>query len=47
LSYWDSLIVATALEADATLLYSEDMHHDLWINARLRIVNPFVEPDER
>ena len=46
LSYWDSLIVATALEADATLLYSEDMHHDLWINARLRIVNPFVESVE-
>ncbi len=41
LSYWDSLIVASALEAGATLLYSEDMHHDLWINARLRIVNPF------
>ena len=46
-SYWDSLIVATALEANATLLYSEDMHHGLWIEARLRIVNPFVEPDER
>ena len=47
LSYWDSLIVAAALEAGATLLYSEDMHHDLWINARLRIVNPFAEPAER
>ncbi len=46
LSYWDSLIVATALDADATLLYSEDMHHDLWIKARLRIVNPFVESVE-
>ena len=46
-SYWDSLIVATALEAGATLLYSEDIWHDLWINARLRIVNPFVEPDEQ
>ena len=41
LSYWDSLIVAFALEAGATVLYSEDMHHDLWINARLRIINPF------
>lgn len=41
LSYWDSLIVASALEAGATVLYSEDMHHDLWINARLRIINPF------
>ena len=42
LSYWDSLIVASALDADVTVLYSEDMHHDLWINARLRIVNPFL-----
>lgn len=25
LSYWDSLIVTTALEAGATILYSEDM----------------------
>ena len=41
LSYWDSLIVASALEAGATVLYSEDMHHDLWINARLRVINPF------
>lgn len=40
LSYW-GLIVASALEAGATVLYSEDMHHDLWINARLRIINPF------
>lgn len=46
LSYWDSLIVATALEAGATILYSEDMQHDLWIHARLRIVNPFVTSDE-
>ncbi len=40
LSYW-GLIVVSALEAGATVLYSEDMHHDLWINARLRIINPF------
>lgn len=46
LSYWDSLIVATALEVGATILYSEDMQHDLWIHARLRIVNPFVKSDE-
>ncbi len=46
LSYWDSLIVATALEAGATILYSEDMQHDLWIHTRLRIVNPFVKSDE-
>lgn len=27
LSYWDSLIVAAALDAGCTILYSEDMQH--------------------
>ena len=45
LSYWDSLIAATALEAGAAILYSEDMQDGLWINARLQIVNPFRAPD--
>ncbi len=45
LSYWDSLIVATALEAGAAILYSEDMQDGLWINARLQIINPFRVPD--
>ncbi len=41
-SYYDSLIVASALEADCTLLASEDMHNGLLIEGRLRIVNPFL-----
>ena len=45
LSYWDSLIVATALESGAAILYSEDMQDGLWINARLQIINPFLAPD--
>lgn len=40
-SYWDSLIIAAALEGDCTTLYSEDMHHGLVVDARLTIVNPF------
>lgn len=47
LSYWDSLIVATAIEGGATVLYSEDMQHGLRIDANLRIVNPFVGSVER
>ena len=44
-SYWDSLIVAAALEGDCTTLYSEDLHHGLLIDHRLSIVNPFkTEP---
>lgn len=41
LSYWDSLIVAAALAADATILYSEDMQDGLVIDGRLTITNPF------
>lgn len=43
LSFWDSLIVAAALEAQSELIYSEDMQHGLLIDHRLRIVNPFVD----
>lgn len=41
LSYWDSLIVATALAAGATTLYSEDMQDGQIIDGRLTIMNPF------
>ena len=41
-SWYDSLIVAAALEAGCDILYSEDMQSSQVINGRLRIVNPFV-----
>ena len=41
-SYWDSLIVAAALEAKCTILYSEDMQHGQLIEGNMRIINPFV-----
>ncbi len=41
LSFWDSLIVASALQSGAQILYSEDMQHGLVVDGRLRIVNPF------
>jgi predicted nucleic acid-binding protein len=40
-SFWDSLIVAGALAANATVLYSEDLQDGLVIEKHLRIVNPF------
>ena len=40
-SYWDSMIVAAALEGDCATLYSEDMHHGLVVDNRLTIVDPF------
>lgn len=43
LSYWDSLIIASALQSGVPTLYSEDMQHHLVIDQKLRIVNPFTE----
>jgi predicted nucleic acid-binding protein len=40
-SYWDSLIVSSALAAKADVLYSEDMHHGLIVGSQLEIINPF------
>lgn len=37
ISYWDSLIVASALAANATVLYSEDMQDGLVVDGRLTI----------
>ncbi len=41
LSYWDSLIIASALESECKILYSEDMQHNLIIENQLKIINPF------
>lgn len=43
LSYWDSLIIATAVDANCTIVYSEDMQNGLRID-NLVIVNPFLSP---
>ena len=40
-SYWDSLIIAAALEHDCATLFSEDLQHGQLIEKRLTIVNPF------
>lgn len=40
--FYDSLIVAAALESGANILYSEDLQHGRQI-AHLRITNPFAK----
>ena len=40
-SYYDSLILASALESGCTILYSEDMQHGQVIEKKLKILNPF------
>jgi predicted nucleic acid-binding protein len=39
---FDSIIVASALEAGCDILYSEDMQHGQVIEGRLTIQNPFI-----
>ena len=40
-SFWDSLIVSAALDAQCSVLYTEDMQDGQWIDGVLEIRNPF------
>lgn len=40
-SIYDSLIIASALQANSATLWSEDMQHGIVIDGRLRIASPF------
>jgi predicted nucleic acid-binding protein len=42
-SYYDSLILASAILNDCKYLYSEDMQHNQLIEGKMRIINPFVD----
>ena len=46
-SYYDSLIISTALDAGCSLLYSEDMQHKQRIDNALTILNPFRNSQEK
>ena len=39
-SFWDSMIVACALAANAEILYSEDMQAGLIVRGVLKVINP-------
>lgn len=41
-SFYDSLIIASALSANCNILYSEDLQHGQTIK-KLKIVNPFLK----
>ena len=41
LSFWDGPIVASALTAGVSVLYTEDMQHGLIVEDQLQILNPF------
>jgi len=44
ISYWDSLIIASALNCGAQTLVTEDMQDGLVVESQLTIVNPFTTP---
>ena len=39
---FDSIVVASALEAGCHILYSEDLHHGLLVEKQMEIINPFI-----
>jgi predicted nucleic acid-binding protein len=39
---FDSIIVASAIEARCEVLYSEDMQHQMKVENQLKIINPFL-----
>lgn len=41
LSFWDSLIIASAIDADCDTLYTEDLNNGQIVEG-LKIVNPFI-----
>jgi len=42
-SFYDSLVLAAALQAGAGVLYTEDLQHNQLVHGTLRIVNPFLQ----
>lgn len=43
LSFYDSLIAASALQLGTKMLYSEDLQHGQVLDRTLKIVNPFIK----
>jgi len=45
-SFYDSVIVASALRAGCKTLYTEDLQHRQRIDRQLTLINPFARADE-
>ena len=41
-SFWDCQIIAAALQAGCSTLFTEDLQHGQVLEARLKVVNPFA-----
>ena len=42
LSWWDAVIISTAIENECNILYSEDFKHNQIIEDKLKIINPLL-----
>ncbi len=42
-SFWDTLILASALECGCRVILSEDLQHEQVIEKSLKVVNPFAD----
>jgi predicted nucleic acid-binding protein len=40
--YFDALIIASAITSNCNILYSEDMQHNMLVENKLTIINPFL-----
>jgi len=40
-SFWDSMMVASAIDNHCSVLYTEDLQHEQLIEGSLKIINPF------
>jgi len=41
-SFYDCLIISSAIESDCKIIYSEDLQHKQIINNSITIINPFI-----
>jgi predicted nucleic acid-binding protein len=45
-SFWDSMMIAAALDNHCSIIYTEDLNHNQLIENRLRIINPFINKNK-
>ena len=41
-SFWDGYIIAKCLQSECKYLLSEDLHNNLIVDGKLKIINPFI-----
>ncbi|GAB4219006.1 MAG TPA: PIN domain-containing protein [Spirochaetota bacterium] len=41
-SYWDSLIISSAIKNNCIILYTEDLQNNQVIKNKIKIINPFI-----